>query len=188
LWPRAAPAGHGAEAQARNPDLEAQQADVRRLPFQPDSFDVVFSGSSLDHFDSETEIVVALAELARVLRPGGCLILTLDNPTNPLIALRNGVPQSVLRRVGIVPYHVGVTLERGALLQALRAEGLEVLQTKAVQHCPRVLAVLLARPTGRLPRFCRNLFVRGLAGFEQLACLPSRWFTAHYIAVLAQKR
>lgn len=177
-----------AEAQARNPDLEAQQADVRLLPFHERSFDVAFSGSSLDHFDSEPDIAVALAELARVLRPGGCLILTLDNPTNPLIALRNCAPQRLLRRVGVLPYQVGVTLERGALLEALRVEGLEILQTKAVQHCPRVLAVLLARPTARLPSFCRKLFLRGLAGFEQLACLPTRWFTAHYIAVLAVKR
>ncbi len=177
-----------AEALARNPGLEARQADVRRLPFPEGHFDGVYSGSTLDHFETTTSIAEALVEIARVLRPGGRLILTLDNPDNLLIGLRNGPLLAVLRRLGIVPYQVGVTLARGPLLQALQAAGFEVLATRALQHCPRVLAVGLAPIIGWLPRPCQGVFLRLLAGCEGLARLPSCWWTAHYIAVLARKR
>lgn len=177
-----------AEAMARNPGLEAREADVRRLPFPDGHFDGVFSGSTLDHFDATGSIAEALNEIARVLRPGGRLILTLDNPGNPLISLRNGPLLAVLRRLGIVPYQVGVTLARGPLLEAVQAAGFEVIATRALQHCPRVLAVGLAPIIGWLPRPCQGVFLRLLAGCEWLDRLPSRWWTAHYIAVLARKR
>ena len=74
---------------ARNSGIEAVVADVRSLPFAEASFGVVFSGSTLDHFESAADIQRSLGELYRVLRPGGTLILTLDNPANPLIEGRS---------------------------------------------------------------------------------------------------
>ena len=56
--------------------------------FPPASFDVVLSTSTLDHFDRRDEIAVALAELRRVLADGGRLLVTLDNPANPILRLR----------------------------------------------------------------------------------------------------
>ena len=167
-----------AEAQVRNPDLEAQQADVRRLPFQSGSFDVVFSGSTLDHLDSATAIGEGLVEIARVLRPGGQLILTMDNPANPLIYLRNGPLLALGRKLGIVPYQVGATLVRAPLLRAVQAAGFEILATRAVQHCPRLLAVPLAGLIGRLPRRWQRRYLGLLAGCEVGDRLVTRWQTA----------
>lgn len=50
------------------------QGDLGRLPFPDDSFDAVVSLDVLVHFPPGTE-EAALRELARVLRPGGLLIL-----------------------------------------------------------------------------------------------------------------
>lgn len=176
-----------AEAAARHPSLEAVQADVRRLPFPDGRFDAVFSGSTLDHLASKAEIAVALAELARVLRPGGQLILTLDNPGNPLILLRNGPLLRLWRRLGIVPYQVGCTLALGPLLALLRASGFRVREARGFQHCPRLLCVALARACGPLPRSWREAFLAMLSAWDRLERWPSRWLTAHYIAIHAEK-
>lgn len=68
------------EAVARNPRLKGIVADVRRLPFANDSFDAVFSGSTLDHLSPAREMLRALEEIARLLRPGGRLLITMDHP------------------------------------------------------------------------------------------------------------
>lgn len=174
-----------AEAMGRHPELEGVAADVRSLPFPDDSFDAVFSGSTLDHFESAAEIAVALRELARVLRPGGSLILTLDNPGNPLIWLRNGPLARVVRWLGIVPYAVGATLHRRPLVDAVRAAGFEVRQVTAVLHGPRVIAVAVAGPVSLLGTTGRELFLRMLGACEVLERLPTRWRTGHYLAVHA---
>lgn len=174
-----------AEAEARNPGLEAIVADVRSLPFAEATFDVVFSGSTLDHFDSVADIQMALGELCRVLRPGGTLILTLDNPANPLIRLRNGPLLGLLRRIGIVPYQVGATLGPGSLERAVQAAGFDDVETTAVMHCPRAIVVAVAGLMERLSRSWREAFLRHLHAWERLERWPTRWLTGHYVAVHA---
>jgi len=73
-----------ARLRARRPVPQFLAADARGLPLRTASFDLVLSTSTLDHFDSRREFVAAIAEIARVLRPGGRLVLTIDNPSNPL--------------------------------------------------------------------------------------------------------
>jgi len=176
-----------AEAMARHPSLEAVVADVRSLPFADASFDVVFSGSTLDHFESAADIQVALGELCRVLRPSGTLILTLDNPANPLIWLRNGPLIGLLRCIGTVPYQVGATLGPRSLKRAVRAAGFDVVETTAIMHCPRAIAVALAGPLERLSRSWQESFLRHLQTWERLGRWPTRWLTGHYVAVNATK-
>jgi hypothetical protein len=122
-----------------------------------------------------------------VLRPGGTLILTLDNPANPLIWLRNGPLLGLLRRIGIVPYQVGATLGPRALERVLQAAGLDVVETTAVLHCPRAIAVALAGPMERLSRSWQETFLRHLQTWERLERWPTRWLTGHYVAVHAIK-
>lgn len=177
-----------AEAAGRHPAIDAIVADVRRLPFPDGTFDVVFSGSTLDHFESTAEIDAALVELRRVLRPGGRLILTMDNPANPLIFLRNGPLKQMLYRIGVVPYQVGVTLGPRPLVEAVRGAGFGIVETTAVMHCPRVIAVAVARIVAEMPLSCRSVFLRLLAACEILERLPTRWLTGHYIAVCAVAR
>jgi SAM-dependent methyltransferase len=169
-----------------HPKLDAQVGDVRQLPFASQSFDVVFSGSTLDHFEHAQDLYLALAELRRVLRPAGLLIMTLDNPCHPLLALRNGPLLPLWRRIGLVPYRVGATLPAAALVEALRCNGLNVREVTNVGHAPRVLAVAAADWFERFQPLGRRLYLWILDKMELLEALPTARFTGHYTAILAE--
>ena len=62
---------------ARARGLAVQEGDVTDLPFEDDSFDVVYSFKVLAHVK---EIEKALSECVRVTRPGGELFLEFYNP------------------------------------------------------------------------------------------------------------
>jgi SAM-dependent methyltransferase len=164
-----------AAARRRHPELDARVADVRALPFDDGSFDVVVSTSTLDHFGSRDEVGAALRELHRVLAPGGLAVVTLDNPRNPLVALRNALPLRPLARIGLVPYYVGPTLGPRGLRAALEGAGFAVEEVAAVMHVPRVAARAL-RPSLRLL----------LAG-ERLSRSPTQFLTGQFVAARARK-
>ena len=175
-------------ARERHRALLCACADVRRLPFAGAAFDAVVSLSTLDHFDSHTDIETSLAELVRVLRPGGTLILTLDNLSNPIIALRAVVPFRLLHAAGMVPYQIGRTCGPRRLRRFVTRAGLEVVETSAVVHCPRVLAVALATLLERTgnPRLQRA-FLDAAGRMERLRTWPTRFVTGHFVAVRALK-
>jgi len=167
--------GHGAAAYVTG--------DVRALPFADESFDLIVSDSTLDHFETSEEIHTSLRELARVLRSGGTLIITLDNPANvtqPLFRL--------WRLLGRSPYFIGRTLDHGRLERALGSCGLEVTATTATLHNPRfftkgALRLLRATRTARLDGLAR----RCLNGIDRLERLPTRYLTGLFIAARAVK-
>ncbi len=172
-------------ALARRPGARPVGCDVRALPFAGASFDLIFSGSTLDHLPGRSDLLVALGELARLLRPGGRLILTLDNAANPVVWLRNALPQAWLMRARLMPYPVGATLGPKALERALRQVGLMPLRRGALGHCPRLPAVLLCRLLGR--RRLARLVLRTLLAFERLERWPTRYLTGYYVAAEAVK-
>ena len=55
---------------------EAIVADIEAIPFERDSFDLVISLDTIEHVPHPTR---AVAELVRVLRPGGTLLITTNN-------------------------------------------------------------------------------------------------------------
>ena len=57
--------------------LDVVQADATALPFASDTFDLAYSFKVLAHVH---DIAQALAEIARVTRPGGMMILEFYNP------------------------------------------------------------------------------------------------------------
>ena len=175
-------------ASRRNPALHAVRADVRRLPFVDGAFDIVVSNSTLDHFAAVGDIVTSLRELARVLCPGGHLVLTLDNALNPMVALRNALPQRALRAIGLIPYAVGKTCGPRRLRRLVSDAGFEVARVSAVMHCWRVAAVWAAdllESSG--PPRTRDAYLRLLLRFERLANSPLRFLTGHFIAIDAVK-
>jgi len=136
-----------------------------------------------------TGLQAALRELHRVLRTGGQLLLTLDNLANPVIALRNAVPFSLLHRLGIVPYYVGATCGPRQLRRILQQLDFEVLEVEAVMHCPRVLAVAVASVLEKRARpATQRRYLSFLKVFERLSAWPTRFLTGHLVAVKATKR
>jgi len=58
--------------------VEIQNEDVRQLPYGGESFDVIISGLTIHHLGFDTE--KAIAEMARVLKPGGWMAIY-DEPS-----------------------------------------------------------------------------------------------------------
>ena len=52
--------------------------DMRRIEAKDESFDLVWSSSSIEHLGSTNEIRASLREVARVLRPGGVHLFTTE--------------------------------------------------------------------------------------------------------------
>ena len=176
-------------AESRNEGLTTTVADVRCLPYSDDVFDVIVSNSTLDHFETAGEIIDSLHELHRVVKSDGELLLTLDNRANPVIALRSILPFRLLNRLGIVPYYVGATFGPRRLIQSLQQVGFEVVETSAIMHCPRILAVLLSSMLERYANApVQRAFLHFLLIFERLQFTPLRFLTGYFVAVKAVKR
>ena len=180
-------------AAERYPALDARVAHVHALPFEDGSIDAIVSNSTLDHFDEAAEIDRSVVELARVLRPGGTLLLTLDNPANPLVALAKALPRHALNRtwlrwadasarIGLLPYHVGATYGRSRLRTVVEQAGFAVEETTAIVHAPRPIAVMIGQ---RLEGGGR--FLRVLAALERLEQTPTRFVTGHFVSIRATR-
>lgn len=155
-------------------------ADVRRLPYADACFDGIVSNSTLDHFADWADVEAAMAELRRVLKPGGWMLISFDNLANPIVALRWALPFSWLHHVGLVPYFVGETVTPWGLRRLLRSHGFKVEREGTLMHVPRVLAIPLARRLGRRAP-------AAFGAFEWLERLPTRVVTGHFAVALAVK-
>jgi SAM-dependent methyltransferase len=173
----------------RHRELHAGLGDVLALPFPDASFDIVVSNSTLDHFGSRPQLSDAVGELARVLVPGGRLLITLDNLRNPIVAVRTSPLAVALRRLGVVPYFVGVTCGVGGLTTVLGHHDLDVADTTAIMHCPPQLAAhasaRIAPKSADSEIECRHL--RRVLPFEAMERWPTRHLTGHFVAALAVK-
>ncbi|MEM8753407.1 MAG: class I SAM-dependent methyltransferase [Pseudomonadota bacterium] len=98
-------------------DAATQVADVRDLPYLDGSFDVVMAAHLLEHLADPT---AALAEMARVLRPGGLMILCLTRRA----ALGVYIHLKWRTRLTTEPEALGLMRRAGlAEVEALRPDG-----------------------------------------------------------------
>jgi ubiquinone/menaquinone biosynthesis C-methylase UbiE len=141
------------------------EGDALQLPFRDGSFDLCFCNSSLEHFDDGPG---GLREMARVLRPGGRLVLTTDAFPRRLTPLARWLPdlwvKSELRGADrhartkaqhAGRHHVVRYYTPASLAQAMQAAGLEVREVRSYL-------------TGALPRFVfeLHLLLRGLSFYN----------------------
>ncbi|HWE26330.1 MAG TPA: class I SAM-dependent methyltransferase [Myxococcales bacterium] len=84
------------EARSEVPGAPLVRGDLRALPLHQGSLAAAFCFYSSMFLGSEEDAAVALVEAARVLRPGGPLVLTTDNPlrlaANPQARAEHDVP------------------------------------------------------------------------------------------------
>jgi ubiquinone/menaquinone biosynthesis C-methylase UbiE len=104
-----------AHARANNPDAELHQADVGQLPLADESFDYVLSIEVLRYL-SEPERCVA--EIARVLRPGGVALAT----ATPLLNLNGyALVNRVALALPVVAFRAACERERAEVVDQLLA-------------------------------------------------------------------
>jgi SAM-dependent methyltransferase len=102
-----------AQALARNPGIDYRAYADGRLPYEPASFDVATAVCVMHHVPPQ-EWPAFVAEMRRVVRPGGLVCVIEHNPFNPLtrlavsrcefdrdaVLLRAGTTRRLLRNAG----------------------------------------------------------------------------------------
>lgn len=71
----------GALARAAYPGITFTLGDIRALPYLKEGFDALVARYSVIHTDP-TELPLVVDEFARVLRPGGCVLVEFQIPGN----------------------------------------------------------------------------------------------------------
>ncbi len=98
-------------------------ASLLGCPLRDETYDLVLCNHVIEHIRDDD---VALRELARILRPGGMLILGVPNEGCAMAQLRNGVLQpSIARTTDHVQFYTS-----GILQQRTRAAGFKTLSIR----------------------------------------------------------
>jgi SAM-dependent methyltransferase len=121
-------------ARAINPSVRVEREDVYDLHRADGSYELVFLLEVLEHLDYPDN---ALAEVARVLAPGGMLILGV--PREPIWRLLNMARGSYLRRLGNTPGHLNHWSVR-SIRDYVRARVGDVVETQTPLPWTLVLA------------------------------------------------
>jgi SAM-dependent methyltransferase len=161
-----------------------QPADIRATGFAGNSFDLVISDSTLDHFQTVDEITVAIRELVRILKPGGCLLITLDNKgniTDPLFQM--------WKKLKLSWFYIGETLTMSQLINEVSAAGMQVTDHTAILHNPRFFAKVIVRACRKLSRNKMDGRLRKwLASMDQQENRRTKYLTGQFIALKALKK
>lgn len=172
-----------AESYAPHSSMQYVNCDVRQLPFASNTFDLIVSDSTLDHFHHTHEIATALTELNRILTPGGTLIITMDNKgnfTEPLYRL--------WLSLRLHPVFVGKTYSVKELKQALANAGFTVMETTSIIHNPRFVTRRIVPLLRKIdPTRFNHLIERCLTFFDSLENRRTKYITAQFIAAKAVK-
>ena len=156
-------------------------ADVRALPLRSDSVDLIVSNSTLDHFDKKEDFIQALRELVRILRPDGCLIVTVDNVLNPLYWPLRWLSWAA-------PFRLGYSPSPRTLSRILREAGLTQTGSAQLIHNPRLISTLLFLALRRMLGHRADPPIQALLrAFALLGRLPTRRFTGCFWALNARK-
>ncbi|HSO98723.1 MAG TPA: methyltransferase domain-containing protein [Solirubrobacteraceae bacterium] len=78
----------------RTDKVQAVQGSGTELPFADDSFDLALTVAVMHHIAEAADVAKTLAEMVRVIRPGGSVLIWDHNPRNPYwTSLMARVPQ-----------------------------------------------------------------------------------------------
>lgn len=142
------------------PNVRLVQADVRAIPLRSASMDVAFSIATLYHVP---RVELAIAEMGRIVRPAGRLLVELGNrwSLNTLVAQR--------AESGTHSYHIGV----GEMRAMLGAAGFRIDEHRRFQLLPMYGGPLWLRPL--VSAHWKKIMGRSLGGRlidEHVSSLP----------------
>ncbi len=150
---------------ARTPAVVAVEGSGAALPFDADAFDLVLSVATFHHIADPDEVRRALAEMVRVTRPGGRILVWDHNPRNPYWG-------SLMARV---PQDTGAErlIPESEVLDGLRSGGAEIM---------------LSAQLGLVPDFVPPAALRAAAAVERgVERTPLiRWLGAHNVVLAAK--
>jgi SAM-dependent methyltransferase len=163
--------------------IECLNCDIRQLPFSDNSFDLIISDSTLDHYSHQNEIAIALTELRRILKPGGTIIITMDNKDN--------ITELLFRLwiyFGLAPFFIGETYSMKQLKQAMTDIGFLLIDSTTIIHNPRLFTKLVIALVRKVAPARADPYIRkGLRLLDSLENRRTKYLTAQFIAVKAVK-
>lgn len=150
----------GMLAHARARGLTVVEGDVGALPFPDGRFDVAVSFKTLPHVP---DLGQALAEMARVVRPGGILVVEVYNPHSLRAALKRWLPPGT---VGAgTERDVPVRFDDAAAVERALPRGARVVARRGIRTVvPAALALELPGVGAALEALERALADRPIAG------------------------
>lgn len=116
--------------------LRGVVGDVREIPFGADSFDLIYSMGTIEHFAAT---VRAVEEMARVLKPGGRAIIGVPNRHDPFL---RPLMATAMQWLGLYAYGYEKSYSRSALRAMLEAAGFTVVTETAILFIPGWLRIL----------------------------------------------
>lgn len=131
-------------------------SDVRSLPFPADTFDLIYSMGTIEHFPNYE---VAVREIFRVLKPSGRAIIGVPNKLDPFF---RPLVVLLLNKVGLYAYGIEKSFTPRALRRLVESAGFRVTAQTGLLFMPGLLRMVdlwchirfprLAPLTGRLVR------------------------------------
>jgi SAM-dependent methyltransferase len=143
-------------------------SDIRALPFQDDSFDLIYSMGTIEHFPDSN---VAVREIFRVLKPGGTAIIGVPNKTDPFL---RPLMVHLLNVLGAYAYGMERSFTARGLRRLLESAGFQVTAVSGILFIPGWLRMLDLLCYTRRP---------GLARITGALVAPFRWLYRHVPAV-----
>jgi SAM-dependent methyltransferase len=128
----------------RRPDIETVVAHGDDIPFPDDVFDLTYSVAVMHHIAEPAQVRRTLAEMIRVTRPGGRILVWDHNPLNPYWSL-------LMRRV---PQDTGAErlVPLPELVAGLREAGADILCTERLGLMPEFVPRWLLGPAAAIER------------------------------------
>ena len=110
--------------------------DVRQIAFASDSFDVIYSMGTIEHF---REYRQALKECFRVLRPGGLIFLGVPNRWDPFL---RPIMVGLMQALNLYSYGYERSFSRKQLEGMLIETGFEIRGLSGVLFIPGILRMI----------------------------------------------
>lgn len=112
----------------RAPAIRAMKASGTDLPFDNESFDLVLSVATMHHVADPTDVRLVLAEMVRVAKPSGRILVWDHNPRNPYWG----------RLMARVPQDTGEErlIPEGEVVGALRRAGATIVSSTQLGLVP----------------------------------------------------